>query len=687
MKFVKLFLVFVLFLFSFGVVSASLFTNNLPSEIFSYDIDLSEFITLNDPESLESFNISFSNNQELFLEQAINIFDPNIYLTTSTTLTLAFEEEINVTENIKFANVQFEHRINPAVTSRSSEVRVRFIYEDLSDEVIIVVTGSSTFQFRNITNENNLDLNLERIQISHRVILGSGQNSEIRNINLTYGLPISPPDEFTFNTNGLINYTITAIDLDNNTQIETGSIFVNPLQRFNFIDQNSNPVSNFTFGGIFYNTSFAEFPLYDLGLGTFTLGFSKGGFNPTNVTFTFNETSLFNETINVNTIILNVSIFDRSTGLPFTNNVTINIIGLAQNTTDTGNLIFDGGNVAIGTYRIEAISEGYFTESRVFTYNAEADVNINFYLLNLTQENSASLFVQVFDEFDNIVVGANVRLKEYDPSILAFREVSQCRSNTNGECQFLIEQSTKTYIITASRVVNGVLFSASSGEGEIFLPSISGGEEILGRDIVRSLFLQFSTAQLVQDFTGFSITAPSNAESTIIFKNDSITIVEIPVSFQATNNQDFNVCVEFYLVSGGRFDEVRSPLCVSGSSGIIPLESVTLNNDFDYEIRITIEQDNNKITYRTYRFSSSETFWELMRNNLILSPVILLLWVVLLGVSLGLRSLGVWSIGSIMLAVFQMTTFTSLIFISANVIIILINLGVLYISRKQLDSV
>ena len=488
-----------------------------------------------------------------------------------------------------------------------------------------------------------------------------------------------------FNFNGNYTFNVTATDLANNTNTATDIMLINPFNYFYFDDESSNPISNFSFGGNNY-TDFATIKHYDLGLDTHTLTFQKLGFVTENFTFTFNTTNQLNITYNVTTAKIIVNIYDRTTGLPLNNSVNMNILGLGNQTTINGTTTFENFFFAAGNYSVQTISIGYETEQKDFTYSRESLVIINMYMLEKNLSTTSTLYVPVTDEWDNIISGSDTRLLEYDFTIFGFKEVSQCYTDSNGECQFLVEVGLKTYIITTQKVINGILYIAQSSiDGEVFQPEISGGEEILGRDIIRALKLKISDTLQSPDLFGLIIDYPVNENSTIVSKNSTTTVINIPVSFSSTTGISYTVCLELYRIAGSSIFNVTDPVCLTSTGGILPIVNINLNNIYDYEARVTVNYDGETTIYKTYLYPNNKSFIEILKDQHIVNPFVLFFWITLLSLALYLRSIAIWVYGAWTLAILQLALFPGILFASASISIIIINAGVLYMSKRQGD--
>lgn len=494
---------------------------------------------------------------------------------------------------------------------------------------------------------------------------------------------------FTSTLNGNITYIINAADLAGNHISTSGVFLINPINYIYVQLSNGTQLTNYTLNNVTVDENPYNFTHYDFGLGSQTLLFEKVGYISKNISFTLNTTNQLNLTLNVSNTNIVVMIYDRTTGVLLnTTTVTINIFGVVNGTTNTGSIIFNSVDFTIGSNSIQAIAENYGTEQKDFIYDGQSNATINLYLLDETLNTTSTLYVPVTDEFDNIISMADVRLLEYDSSIFGFKEVSQCYTDSNGECRFLVEVGLKTYIITAQKTINGILYDAvSSDDGEQFEAEISGGEEILGRDIIRGLKLQITDSISVTVFYGLSITAPDNENDTITAENSTTITVQVPVSFIATDNLAYTVCVEVYRFTNTTMSSVIAPICTTGASGILPTSNIDFNKDYNYQIWVTAYSCNNdKVTFRKYYYYSTTSFFATMVTKHYVSPIVMFLWSILLGFSLYLRSITTWVYGAWSISILQLALFPGYLFSSATVLIILINWGVLYMSKRPNDT-
>ena len=122
-------------------------------------------------------------------------------------------------------------------------------------------------------------------------------------------------------------------------------------------------------------------------------------------------------------------------------------------------------------------------------------------------------------------------------------------------------------------------------------------------------------------------------------------------------------------------------------NGTLPVVPITLNNAFDYTALITIQFDNTKITYQKYVYPNTKSFAQILLSEGLVPNAVMFLWVILLAISMYLRSISLWTWGAWMLAVVQLAMFPNLLVALSSVLIIIINIGVAYEGKKQVDAI
>lgn len=505
-------------------------------------------------------------------------------------------------------------------------------------------------------------------------------------------------DTTTFGASGLYNGFIEAYDNAGNLATLSVNGTIQPFVYVNFKNETNGDIGSYSYtltspNGIVTsetNTtnpiSISPFTEGQLDLGNWTILFEKLGYNSQTFLVPINVSSggiEYNFTINFSRIIINI--YDRETNNLLNQNVDVSILNLNSGNTSNGTIIFQDINIPSGTYNIEAVSSGYATEQKTFTYTSQKDSEIDIYMLSTNLSNTATLTIATTDEFSNVLQGVDVRLLEYDSSIFGYREISQCVSNSNGECNFLILTDEKRYIVTGSINLNSILYTGSSSEdGEVFSFDVSGGQEIIGTTFIRELSLKISDTLRSPDYVGFLLDVPKNERETIVNENDTHKIINIPVSFTSQSGFNYEVCLNIYVTNQNNISKLITPICYTGSSGILPISDITLNKDYSYKAIVSVERigSNNVIEYKEYLYLSNKSFSELLFNEGYLSNFLLFFWAMVLAFSIASKNLSIWIYGSFVLAVFQTGFMPNITNATATVLIILINLGVMYISKR-----
>jgi hypothetical protein len=493
--------------------------------------------------------------------------------------------------------------------------------------------------------------------------------------------------DYNFTTNGNKTITITVTDLAGNSNKSVNIMTVTPYQYFRFWDiKNSQYLENYTFGG--YNSvgQYVSIPVYDLGLGDHSLQFKRIGYSSEYFNFTFTTTSELNETFNVSTVKINVNLYYRVNSSVFIELTDVLILDLINGTTINGSISFENASFEPGTYTIQAKSNGYFTEQKVFTYTGENLVSVSLYLLNVTDETASTLEVNVQDELYNKIPNANTKLLEYDNIIKGFKEVGQCYTNSLGQCSFLIETGIKTYKVTSEITIGGITYEAiSSPDGEIFQPTIINGEEVVQELYSRDLTLKIKGSYNINFLSYLTLNAPNNEEDTIIFENDIIKTINIPVNWTSTNNLDYTVCINYYWLNNGNKINFTQSNCSTSSSGSIGGYNIDLDNMYSYQVDVTVKYDDKTTTYKTYIYKGNTTLNNILDDLSIVSPIILFAWCGLLVLALWSKRIILFSIGSFVLSIITLIMFPNFLVGSGSVLIILIGFGIIYLGRVERD--
>jgi 5-hydroxyisourate hydrolase-like protein (transthyretin family) len=361
---------------------------------------------------------------------------------------------------------------------------------------------------------------------------------------------------------------------------------------------------------------------------------------------------------------ININIFDRATDNLLTNPVNIILLEVFNITTTNGTYSYSNATLTTQTYTIQSISDGYDTEQLEFLYTGQENLTLNFYMLNLTDPSAGTLFVSIIDDFYRVIQNAEVSLLEYNSESNSYIKVSECRSNSNGECQFTIELNKKTYIVMAQAEINGVMNYANTN---------LGGEIIKTDNEVRNLVLR-----PLERFTEF----PSQNLITSISETFENNISTIFVEYSTLDNTISEVCVEYFLVNTTRTSVYEQ--CVSSSSSYTATP-ILLDRNNNYEAEVYLYYNGIKYILARYEYPSVRSLQEILRTNNLVSPVVLFLWIVLIVFALKTENITIFIMGGLFLTWTETSIFPSVINVSGSVLKTVILIFMYYTSRKRED--
>lgn len=292
----------------------------------------------------------------------------------------------------------------------------------------------------------------------------------------------------TFSTNGYKNWSITSTDKAGNTEIETGTLLINPDIYIYFNDANGTQITDFYLNGTLYS-DYATLKLYDYGLGTHKFEFSKIGFDTLTFNINFASTGYINQTTVVGAAKINIFIYDRTSRTLITGtNVTIELAGSYgySGYTTTGEFTIINSGLVPGSYSLLFYASGYNSESKTLTYTNQEEVNISIYMLQSNMSETGILPVYVEDGFGVGLENVLVKLNEWKASEGAFITTSEKFSqHPFGKVAFNVEYGTKLYRICAYPDSGEVYCHddviVTSSTDDIYIP-------ILGNDFINSLF-------------------------------------------------------------------------------------------------------------------------------------------------------------------------------------------------------
>lgn len=365
---------------------------------------------------------------------------------------------------------------------------------------------------------------------------------------------------------------------------------------------------------------------------------------------------------------LTINIGDITTGELIDQQVDIDILEYVTtenlSTTD-GTINIPEFDPTISTPTIIAESNGYVTNSRQFEFTDKDSTNITMYLLNSTFDNSANLIVQVYDDFSNLIAGANTKLLQYIPDQDSFVEVSQCYTDTNGECIFSIELNTEFYIVQATKEIDGETF---------FAQSTDTGQLIKLDNTIIPLYLKTTEGYEVDPNFDLII----SVTNTSLVGNTSY----LTATFNDPTNDEHEVCIGYFYRTGFTDTEITST-CVNGSSGIVNFAGgYVLDSTITNIAKIYIMQDGNKEIYDYYIYEALEDSFA-SEFSLYLKPFLLAILLGLLALSLYLKNIKIFAISTMVLSPTSIYYYPSWIGLTSISFIIILCIAIIYFTNKK----
>ena len=460
-------------------------------------------------------------------------------------------------------------------------------------------------------------------------------------------------------------------DEDTGLPIESANVTIDYPNYPTDIVYTTNALGEVTFPSYVNNT---------LQTGNYSITFEDFIGYVTPITFNRDYSGLpINESFNITVTNINITLYYRSNFSQFNKEATVIIEGISNNTISNGSVFLQNASISNGLYRVYVFSDGYFNEQKDFTFTGQDDLNLCIYLLELNNSNSGTVTIRTIDEFQRLLSDATVNLLEYDPSTLSYIEVSECLTDSNGECKFLVQTNTKSYKFTATKGVNGNTVTAST-DSQIFEDDISGGQVVLFSEQTITLTLSSQEQFII------------NAIQNIIFSstesfNNVTNQSNIDVSFNSIDGTNLQVCVEYFSVAGGVETSLTgSTFCVVGSSAEVTENAFfTLNRSKEYIAKVYIKSGSSEIGLASYRYKSLDSFSQRLVDNATLPFVFLFIWIFLIGGGLALKNVpltgifiiaGTWAIAGF---------FPTITIVSASVLQTLIGISLIYNGRKKED--
>lgn len=386
-------------------------------------------------------------------------------------------------------------------------------------------------------------------------------------------LALNSISEITTSHNGNISYIITATDLAGNVVVSNGVAFVNPFQYFNF-EVEGSPVSNFTFGGENWTTT-AQFPTYSdvFGLGNNSVVFSKTGFETQTVNIIFTNTSNYNQTYNVSSAMIVITIKDKDTGAIITG-TTINLefvasTGLVTSTTtgykNVTNVLF-----IEELYTLIVTDSVYLPESVFFTFTNTEILNLDVYLTLENTSNAGILSVKVLDNNGDTVEDAIVIAKQWFSETSSFEATSQAQTGINGKAQLNILLNEKVYKI--STFANGEFIETSK-------------HTYTFTDLEDELVLTLTPSILTSKKFSLDNIIASATES----YNNVTNVSTISFTWQDTNNEGATGCINTYRSIAGHQSLINSDCLTAASTTFIQAYNINTTQDIILKAEMLVD--------------------------------------------------------------------------------------------------
>lgn len=434
---------------------------------------------------------------------------------------------------------------------------------------------------------------------------------------------------YSWLTNGNHSFNVTANDSAGNRNNSYNNIvFVNPEQYFFFFDNtNGSFVENYTFGNYSSNGTRITIPLYDLGLGNHSLLFDKLGYVKQFFNFSFNLTSKLNLTYNLTQSTVTIFFFDKANNSLIKENVSMNLIGAVgfADSTTTGNITIGKLLLQAGEYKIVGTSQNYSTEIYYFSFDNQEQIQINIYMLRLDDPNKGTIKIIVLNDAGEEQNLALVKLLEWKPAQSAFVDVSQTKTNLNGEAFFNIEIGTKSYIFQA---IKDNLSAKSSEDGEVIF------NDNEARTLILTLLPQITNPVL--DGIQYNITENTTQRN---FNKSQIFF-----SWNDPRNTVTKACLEYYKENyASKIFLVEN--CVEASTGqMFPVFNINKSFNTVVEAKLYVGGDN-PYKLQTFYYKSSENFESVFANYGFLSWILLFIAIAVLVFGLNIGNLYVSAIG------------------------------------------
>lgn len=508
-------------------------------------------------------------------------------------------------------------------------------------------------------------------------------------INFTYPqtgqyLNVNCTDTVDFPYAGIYIAELNSYDNANNLLTNNTNLSINPLNYAYFFDNRTgNPLNDsgitidypsgysttkYTNADGAINFSSVVNGVFELGDYDLTYPSTQGLISP--ITFT--------ENINYSDVPVNLSysiaranifiqIFDRETDELILQNVSVQLVGLTTFYTTNGTIYYENLTIAAGTYQVITETDGYITEKQSFSYTNQEELELNIYMVNATSTDIGNLIVNVFDNFFNYVVGADAKLLEYKTDSSSFVQVSQCETNTNGECIFSVELGKKFYIVTATKTINGIPY---------FVQSTSNGELIKLDNTIIELHLETAQTFDVEELYNLIIIA---SNTTLVGNTSYLT-----ATFSDVTNAQHTVCVGYWIDQSGQ-EIFLTENCLTGSTGVVNAAGgYNLDRTYTNIAKIYVKGTPDTI-YDSYVYPALGTSF-LETWGIYVGPFILFIALILLAASLYLKNIIIFAVGVIPLSLGTLYLTPTLLGGLTVTFIIVICITIIYLAKRKNEA-
>ena len=446
----------------------------------------------------------------------------------------------------------------------------------------------------------------------------------------------------TFGAAGQYLGVLTAVDNAGNTAVLEVNGTIEPFVYINFKDSLGVNVPDYDINIIhpsgyteeYINTSnpVAVSPFFNgsLDLGEYNITFSKLGYLlqtfQLNISFDSGG-DVQNYTVSDSKIIINMLRKDNSqviTGETFIADF-IATVGANANTT-TGELEVTNVFFLNEEYQVTITSENYITETLIFNFNNQEELEIDAYFIEKNSTDVGTVFVKVVDLGSKPVKGAKVVAQQWDSATSSFITVTQALTGEDGLANMNVILNDENYKFLAT-------YLTSSGESGIEI--IESSEN--GKTIIVVLDSNVAVQNYLFQNLDYTITESYNEETNIS-----------TITFQWNNLDGINqeVCINRYRTISNS-ETLQAEQCTTGSSGEL-IQAYYINSSNKVTIKGEVKVNGAFYTLKTFSYYPQGSVSNILLD-LNLAPFIIPI-LFLIAIAIGLLMENIY-IGSFLLTV------------------------------------